>query len=123
MCGSDHVRVCESHGLISDILQTQTSLPNLLLRSLEELTEDELKKFKYNLIHLKYEKYQRIPRGLLENLDRSGIADMMIRSYGEVGALNVMLGILKKMNQNDLNFANILYTKKRFASYPSCLNF
>ncbi|XP_072563536.1 protein NLRC3-like isoform X2 [Paramormyrops kingsleyae] len=31
-----------------------------------------------------------------------GIADMMIRSYDEVGALNVMLEILKKMNLNDL---------------------
>ncbi|XP_072571841.1 NLR family CARD domain-containing protein 3-like isoform X2 [Paramormyrops kingsleyae] len=31
-----------------------------------------------------------------------GIADMMIRSYGEVGALKVTLEILKKMNLNDL---------------------
>uniref|UniRef100_A0A3B3S3M3 Pyrin domain-containing protein n=1 Tax=Paramormyrops kingsleyae TaxID=1676925 RepID=A0A3B3S3M3_9TELE len=102
MCVSDHVRVCESHGLISDILQTQTSLADLLLRSLEELTEDELTKIKYNLIHLAYEKYQQIPRGQLENLDRMGIADKMIRSYGEVGALKVTLQILKKMNMNDL---------------------
>uniref|UniRef100_A0A3B3QST9 B30.2/SPRY domain-containing protein n=1 Tax=Paramormyrops kingsleyae TaxID=1676925 RepID=A0A3B3QST9_9TELE len=102
MCGSDHVRVCESHGLISDILQTQTSLADHLLRSLEELTEEELTKIKYNLTYLAYEKYQRIPRGQVEKLDRSGIADMMIRSYGEVDGLNVMLHILKKMNQNNL---------------------
>uniref|UniRef100_A0A3B3QCR6 B30.2/SPRY domain-containing protein n=2 Tax=Paramormyrops kingsleyae TaxID=1676925 RepID=A0A3B3QCR6_9TELE len=82
--------------------ETQTSFADLLLHSLEDLTEDELNKIKYNLIHLAYEKYQRIPRGQLENLNRMGIADMMIRSYGEVGALKVTLEILKKMNLNDL---------------------
>ncbi|XP_072567044.1 uncharacterized protein [Paramormyrops kingsleyae] len=90
--------------------EAQTSLPDLLLRSLEELTEDDLNKIKFHLIHPAYEKYQPIPRGQLENLNRSDIADMMIRSYGEDGALNVMLGILKKMNQNDLvqRLGNIL---------------
>ncbi|XP_048861776.1 protein NLRC3-like isoform X1 [Brienomyrus brachyistius] len=95
-------RFVRSHGLISDILQTQTSLAVLLMHSLEELTEDELKKFTFYLIHLVYEEYQRIPRGQLENLDRIGITDMIIRSYGEVGALKVTLEILKKMNLNDL---------------------
>uniref|UniRef100_A0A3B3Q7H9 NACHT domain-containing protein n=1 Tax=Paramormyrops kingsleyae TaxID=1676925 RepID=A0A3B3Q7H9_9TELE len=74
-----------------------TALARCLLSSLYELT-----KIKYNLIHLAYEKYRRIPRGQLENLNRMGIADMMIRSYGEVGALKVTLEILKKMNLNDL---------------------
>ncbi|XP_072558749.1 NLR family CARD domain-containing protein 3-like isoform X2 [Paramormyrops kingsleyae] len=82
--------------------ETQTSLAALLMHSLEELTKEELNTFTFYLIHLAYEKYQRIPRGQLENLNRSGIADMMIRSYGEVGALNVMLEVLKKMNRNDL---------------------
>nr|XP_023659154.1 NLR family CARD domain-containing protein 3-like [Paramormyrops kingsleyae] len=82
--------------------EIQTSLAILLLHSLEELTEDELTKIKYNLIYLAYEKYQRIPRGQVEKLDRMGIADMMIRSYGEVDALNVIIHILKKMNLNDL---------------------
>ncbi|XP_048856692.1 NACHT, LRR and PYD domains-containing protein 3-like isoform X2 [Brienomyrus brachyistius] len=85
-----------SHGEI------QTSLPDLLLQSLEELIDDELKKFKFNLNHLRYKEYQPIPRGQLENLNRTDLANKMIRSYGEVGALNVMLEILKKMNLNDL---------------------
>uniref|UniRef100_A0A3B3QWG4 Pyrin domain-containing protein n=1 Tax=Paramormyrops kingsleyae TaxID=1676925 RepID=A0A3B3QWG4_9TELE len=80
----------------------QTMPFELLPGYLEELPEDELKKFKYNLIHLVHEKYQRIPRGQLELLDRMGIADIMIRSYGEVGALHVMLEILKRMNLNNL---------------------
>uniref|UniRef100_A0A3B3TAB6 B30.2/SPRY domain-containing protein n=1 Tax=Paramormyrops kingsleyae TaxID=1676925 RepID=A0A3B3TAB6_9TELE len=111
-----NLRVCESHGLISDILQTQTSLAALLMHSLEELTKEELNTFTFYLIHVAYEKYQRIPRGQLENLNRSGIADMMIRSYGEVGALNVMLEVLKKMNRNDLvqRLDNIL--QKEFVS-------
>ncbi|XP_072567150.1 protein NLRC3-like isoform X2 [Paramormyrops kingsleyae] len=85
-----------SHG------EAQTMPADLLLRSLEELTKDELKKFKYNLIHLVNEKNQPIPRGQLEKLDRTNLADKMITSYGEAGALNVMLEVLKKMNLNNL---------------------
>ncbi|XP_048867490.1 NACHT, LRR and PYD domains-containing protein 3-like isoform X9 [Brienomyrus brachyistius] len=85
-----------SHG------ETQTSLADLLLGYLEELTEDDLKKLKYNLTHLVHKKYQHIPRAQLENLDRMDIAEKMISVYGEADALNVMLEILKKINRNDL---------------------
>ncbi|XP_048866744.1 NACHT, LRR and PYD domains-containing protein 3-like isoform X3 [Brienomyrus brachyistius] len=45
---------------------------------------------------------ERILRDQLENLDRTGIADMMIHYYDEVGAFKVTLEILKNMNLNDL---------------------
>ncbi|XP_048867729.1 apoptosis-associated speck-like protein containing a CARD [Brienomyrus brachyistius] len=82
--------------------ETQTSLADLLLGYLEELTEKDLKKLKYNLINLVYKKYQRIPKGQLENLDRTDLADKMRDHYGEADALNVMFQILKKMNLNNL---------------------
>ncbi|XP_048856694.1 NACHT, LRR and PYD domains-containing protein 12-like isoform X1 [Brienomyrus brachyistius] len=84
-----------SHGEI------QTSLPDVLLQSLEELIDDELKKFKFNLNHLRYKEYQPIPRGQLENLNRTDLAETMISSYGEVGAVEVMLELQKKMNPNE----------------------
>ncbi|XP_072567142.1 NLR family CARD domain-containing protein 3-like isoform X2 [Paramormyrops kingsleyae] len=85
-----------SHG------EAQTSLAVLLMHSLEELIDDELKKFKFNLNQLRYKDYQRIPMGQLENLNKTDLAVTMIRSYGEVGALEVRHEILKKMNLNDL---------------------
>ncbi|XP_072567057.1 NACHT, LRR and PYD domains-containing protein 3-like isoform X2 [Paramormyrops kingsleyae] len=102
MCGSDHVRVCESHGLISDILQTQTSLPDLLEEYLEELDDEELKKFKSKLSRTKYKELKPLPRGQVKVLDRTDLAGKMISSYSEVDALNVMLEILKNMTLNDL---------------------
>ncbi|XP_072567055.1 NACHT, LRR and PYD domains-containing protein 3-like [Paramormyrops kingsleyae] len=102
MCVSDHVRVCESHGLISDILQAQTSLPDLLLEYLEELDDEELKKFKWKLSRTKYKQLKPLPRGQVKVLDRTDLADKMISYYMEAGALEVTLEILKNMNLNDL---------------------
>ncbi|XP_072567719.1 NACHT, LRR and PYD domains-containing protein 3-like [Paramormyrops kingsleyae] len=82
--------------------ETQTSLPDLLEEYLEELDDEELKKFKSKLSHTQYKELKPLPRGLVKGLDRTDLADKMINSYSEVDALNVMLEILKNMNLNDL---------------------
>nr|XP_023649637.1 NACHT, LRR and PYD domains-containing protein 3-like [Paramormyrops kingsleyae] len=85
-----------SHG------ETQTSLPDLLEEYLEELDDEELKKFKWKLCRTKYKQLKPLPRGLVKGLDRTDLADKMISSYSEADALNVMLEILKNMNLNGL---------------------
>nr|XP_023666293.1 NACHT, LRR and PYD domains-containing protein 3-like [Paramormyrops kingsleyae] len=85
-----------SHG------ETQTSLTDLLEDYLEELDDEELKKFKSKLSRTKYEELKPLSRAQMKDLDRTDLADKMISSYSEVDALNVMLEILKKMNLNDL---------------------
>uniref|UniRef100_A0A3B3QF23 NACHT domain-containing protein n=1 Tax=Paramormyrops kingsleyae TaxID=1676925 RepID=A0A3B3QF23_9TELE len=102
MCGSDHVRVCESHGLISDILQAQTSLADLLLEYLEELDDEELKKFKWKLSRTKYKELKPLPWGQVKGFDIIDLANKMIDYYGEADALNVMIIILKNTNLNKL---------------------
>uniref|UniRef100_A0A3B3SHG6 Pyrin domain-containing protein n=1 Tax=Paramormyrops kingsleyae TaxID=1676925 RepID=A0A3B3SHG6_9TELE len=103
MCVSDHKQVCESHGLISDILQIQTSLPNLLLDYLEELSDEELKRFKWKLSNTKFKGYSKLPPySRVKDLDITDFTELMIRSYGEVGALKVMLEVLKNMKLNGL---------------------
>ncbi|XP_072567081.1 apoptosis-associated speck-like protein containing a CARD [Paramormyrops kingsleyae] len=82
--------------------ETQTSLPDLLEEYLEELDDEELKKFKSKLSRTKYKELKPLPRGLVKGLDRTDLADKMINSYSEVDALNVMLEILKNMNLNGL---------------------
>ncbi|XP_072566649.1 NLR family CARD domain-containing protein 3-like isoform X7 [Paramormyrops kingsleyae] len=78
------------------------SLADLLLEYLEELDGEELKKFKWKLSHTKYKELKPLPRGQVKHLDRTDLADTMINSYMEVGALEVTLEILKNMTLNDL---------------------
>ncbi|XP_048858153.1 NACHT, LRR and PYD domains-containing protein 12-like [Brienomyrus brachyistius] len=81
---------------------TQTSLADLLLGYLEELSDDDLKKFKWKLSNTRYEDSKLPPYSRVKVLDIIDFTDLMIRSYGEVGALKVTLEILKNMNLNDL---------------------
>uniref|UniRef100_A0A3B3SU81 NACHT domain-containing protein n=1 Tax=Paramormyrops kingsleyae TaxID=1676925 RepID=A0A3B3SU81_9TELE len=69
---------------------------------LEMLSDEELKKFKWKLSRTKYKELKPLPRGQVKDLDRTDLADMMISSYSERDALNVMLEILTNMNLNDL---------------------
>ncbi|XP_048867730.1 apoptosis-associated speck-like protein containing a CARD [Brienomyrus brachyistius] len=82
--------------------ETQTSLADLLLDYLEEISDEELKRFKWKLSNTKYKELKPLPRGQVMGLDRTDLADKMISCYSKVDALNVMLEILKKMNLNDL---------------------
>ncbi|XP_048867478.1 NACHT, LRR and PYD domains-containing protein 12-like [Brienomyrus brachyistius] len=86
-----------SHG------ETQTSPADLLLDYLEELSDEELKEFKWKLNHTKYKELKPLSRGQLENLDRTDLTDKMISVYGEADALNIMLEMLRNMNLNDLD--------------------
>nr|XP_023655662.1 ribonuclease inhibitor-like [Paramormyrops kingsleyae] len=82
--------------------ETQTSLADLLEDYLEELSDEELKKFKSKLSRTKYKELKPLPRGQVKGLDRTDLAEKMISCYMEAGALEVTLEILKNMNLNDL---------------------
>ncbi|XP_048854183.1 NACHT, LRR and PYD domains-containing protein 12-like isoform X2 [Brienomyrus brachyistius] len=83
-----------SHG------ETQTSLTDLLLDYLKDLSDEELKEFKLRLPVNK--ELKPLPKGQMKTLGRTDFAEMMMNSYSKAGALKVMLEILKKMNLNDL---------------------
>ncbi|XP_027132481.1 NACHT, LRR and PYD domains-containing protein 12-like [Larimichthys crocea] len=74
-----------------------------LLDTLEDLTDDELKKFKW---YLKYpdvlDGYQTIKVSKLEKADRRDIVDLMVNTYELHGALKVTKKVLEKINRNDL---------------------
>ncbi|XP_048866371.1 NACHT, LRR and PYD domains-containing protein 12-like isoform X1 [Brienomyrus brachyistius] len=80
----------------------ENSLTDLLLENLEKLDDEELKNFKWRLSHTKYNELKPLPRGQVKHLDRTDLADTMISSYREAGALEVTLEILKNMTLNDL---------------------
>uniref|UniRef100_A0A8C8VJB9 Apoptosis-associated speck-like protein containing a CARD n=1 Tax=Pelusios castaneus TaxID=367368 RepID=A0A8C8VJB9_9SAUR len=74
-----------------------------LVDTLEELGQDELKKFKskLNTFHVK-EGYNTIPRGRLEKADVLDLAQMLIGYYKEDYAVEVTMELLTDINKRDL---------------------
>ncbi|XP_027138471.1 NACHT, LRR and PYD domains-containing protein 12 isoform X5 [Larimichthys crocea] len=74
-----------------------------LLNTLEDLTDDELKDFKWYLKHPDIlDGYQTIKVSKLEKADRRDIVDLMVNTYKLHGALKVTKKVLEKINRNDL---------------------
>ncbi|XP_072466343.1 NACHT, LRR and PYD domains-containing protein 12-like isoform X2 [Notamacropus eugenii] len=66
-----------------------------LVRYLEHLTSEELKKFKLYLVDC-------LPRGCLEEADRPKVADLLVSSLGEPKAWELALSIWEKMGLREL---------------------
>ncbi|XP_042258993.1 NACHT, LRR and PYD domains-containing protein 12-like [Thunnus maccoyii] len=74
-----------------------------LLKTLEDLIEDEFKKFKWFLKEDDVlEGFKGIPRAQLEKAGREDTVDLMVQKYQDPGALQVTNEILEKINRNDL---------------------
>ncbi|XP_068920847.1 NACHT, LRR and PYD domains-containing protein 12-like isoform X2 [Petaurus breviceps papuanus] len=66
-----------------------------LLRHLEQLTLEELKKFKLSLVG-------SVPRGHLERADRTEVAELLVSSLGEQEAWQLALSVWEKMGLREL---------------------
>ncbi|KAL1276552.1 hypothetical protein QQF64_036175 [Cirrhinus molitorella] len=71
----------------------------LLVNSLKELIEAELKEFHW---HLKNAYNKCISKSEMEKADIFDTVDKMVACFGAEEAVKVMVEILRKMNQNDL---------------------
>ncbi|XP_073336438.1 uncharacterized protein [Pagrus major] len=74
-----------------------------LWKTLQDLGEEEFKKFKWFLKqdHI-LEGFPGIPVALLEKADRQDTVDLMVQKYNGPGALTVFLKVLEKIGRNDL---------------------
>nr|XP_023996652.1 NACHT, LRR and PYD domains-containing protein 6-like [Salvelinus alpinus] len=77
-------------------------VPALLLTSLEELTEEQLKTFQSHLTSDQLPGFPPIPESQLENTDRQETVDQMVKRYGPERAVRNTLMILRLMNRVDL---------------------
>ncbi|XP_071202838.1 uncharacterized protein [Salvelinus alpinus] len=77
-------------------------VPALLLTSLEELTEEQLKTFQSHLTRGQLFGFPLIPERQLENTSRQETVDQMVKSYGPERAVEITLWILREMNLDDL---------------------
>ncbi|KAL6463514.1 hypothetical protein MHYP_G00279050 [Metynnis hypsauchen] len=83
-----------------------------LLNTLEDLVEEDLKRFQWHLINT-VEGSTKIPKARLKNTNRQETVDKMVARLGKCKAVEVTLDVLKNMNQNQL--AEELGTKYRQA--------
>lgn len=74
---------------------------DLLIDTLEDLTSEELKKFKLYLTD-GVKGYTRIPRRKLDKCDSTDTVAAMRRAYGSDDALRITQQILKKIKLVDL---------------------
>ncbi|XP_064815390.1 uncharacterized protein LOC135531181 isoform X2 [Oncorhynchus masou masou] len=75
---------------------------DLLLTSLQELTEEQLKIFQSHQTSGRICGFPPIPESQLENTDRQVTVDQMVKRYDPEGAVEITLRILREMNQHDL---------------------
>ncbi|XP_078127946.1 tripartite motif-containing protein 46-like [Sander vitreus] len=74
-----------------------------LFNTLEDLKEEEFKKFKWHLQQQDIlEGYQSIKVSKLEKAERQDTVDVMVKTYQLHGALKVTKKVLEKINRNDL---------------------
>lgn len=78
-----------------------SSVAELLLATLEDLLNVDLKTFKWHLTQDVLEGFPHIPVSQLENADRLDITNKMVETYSPDGAVKISLEILK-INQNQL---------------------
>ncbi len=73
------------------------SVKELLVKSLKELGEDDLKEFKWFL-----KNHKHIPQSEIENADVFDTVDKMVERFGPEEAVRITVDMLRKMNQNHL---------------------
>ncbi len=71
-----------------------------ILDALQELLEEEFKKFKWHLSNGGTP--DSIPRGKLENADRCDVVTLMVQQYRGSDAGKIAVRMLRKMNLNEL---------------------
>lgn len=72
-------------------------VPELLLATLEELVDKDLRTFQWFLYNNVLEGLPHIPKSRVEGSDRPGTVDLLVQTYGYDGAITVSVDILTRM--------------------------
>ncbi|XP_031672213.1 uncharacterized protein LOC109887373 isoform X1 [Oncorhynchus kisutch] len=91
-----------SSGQLSSQRHQILAVPALLLTTLEELTEEQLKTFQFYLTSGRMLDFPPIPERHLDNTDRQVTVDQIVKRYDHEGAVRNTLKILRRMNLDDL---------------------
>lgn len=72
-------------------------VPELLLETLEELIDKQLRTFQWFLYNNDLKGFPHIPKSRVDGADRPGTVDLLIQTYGYNGAITVTVDILMRM--------------------------
>ncbi|KAF3703930.1 Caspase-1 [Channa argus] len=73
-----------------------------IINILENLVDEEFKKFKWHLKNEKVDDIEPIHVHVLSRAEREEVVDLMVQKYQLSGAVGVMTNVLKKISRNDL---------------------
>ncbi|XP_043405252.1 NACHT, LRR and PYD domains-containing protein 3 isoform X4 [Chelonia mydas] len=76
-------------------------ISDLLLRALDNLSQENLKKFKDKLSYSDFERKGTIPRGRLENADRIDTKNLLMEFYGGEAAVDVTIEVFTQIDLRD----------------------
>ncbi|XP_034626406.1 apoptosis-associated speck-like protein containing a CARD isoform X2 [Trachemys scripta elegans] len=79
-------------------MENQSRISDLLQSALDDLLEEDFKRFKDKLSHSDFKGKGTIPRGRLEKADRIDTKNNLIAFYGGDAAVDVTIEILAKIN-------------------------
>nr|XP_060617123.1 NACHT, LRR and PYD domains-containing protein 3-like isoform X2 [Anolis sagrei ordinatus] len=81
--------------------EPEESLEDALLFALDDLRGENFKRFKNKLCFLKMEGKDRIPQSKLESADTVDTVQLLLGAYGQEGAKEVTVHVLKMINMRD----------------------
>uniref|UniRef100_A0A674JBS3 Pyrin domain-containing protein n=1 Tax=Terrapene triunguis TaxID=2587831 RepID=A0A674JBS3_9SAUR len=79
-------------------IESFVRIGDLLLRALNVLSQEDLKRFQDKLSHSDFEGKCNIPRGLLENANRIDTKNLLMKFYGGDNAVNVTIDVFTQIN-------------------------
>ncbi|XP_039391939.1 NACHT, LRR and PYD domains-containing protein 3-like [Mauremys reevesii] len=100
---------------------TSSKINDLLLCALDELSQENFKRFKDKLSFIDFDGEGNIPQGPLENADRIDTKNLLVKFYGEDTVLDVAIEVFTQINLRDS--AVKLKEEKRKALDPNPKSF
>ncbi|XP_030416640.1 NACHT, LRR and PYD domains-containing protein 3-like [Gopherus evgoodei] len=82
-------------------MENRSKISDLLQSALDNLLQEDFKRFKDKLSHFDFEEKGTIPRGQLENADRTDTKNLLMKFYGGDAAVNVTIDVFTQINLRD----------------------
>ncbi|XP_044869685.1 NACHT, LRR and PYD domains-containing protein 3-like [Mauremys mutica] len=82
-------------------MENRSSISDLLVRALNNLLQEDFKRFKDKLSHSDFKRNGIIPQGQLEHADRIDTKNLLMKFYGAETAMDVTIDIFTQLNFRD----------------------
>ncbi|CAM5149454.1 unnamed protein product, partial [Natator depressus] len=82
-------------------MENQSRISDLLQSALDNLLQEDVKRFKDKLSHSDFEGKGTIPRGRLENVDTTDTKNLLMEFYGGEAAVDVTIDVFTQINLRD----------------------